>query len=58
MSLATLDEDQEPGVVKFLEALQFNLSGKEVSVNLDYPAADAIKFLQACEAKKKAEMGE
>jgi len=53
MSLATLDEDQDPGVVQFIESLQFNLSGKEVSVTLDYPAADAVKFLQACEAKKK-----
>lgn len=54
VSLTVLDENQEPEVVKLAQSMQLAVSGKEVSVRLDYAADEAIKLLQHCEAKKKA----
>lgn len=55
VSLAMLDANQDPKVVQMVQAIQFSVSGKEVSLRLDYPAAEAIRLFLEAKSKKVAE---
>ena len=52
-SLVSLNEDADQWILAMASALKLGVNDNEVSVLLDYPAADAIRFFQERKKKEK-----
>lgn len=53
ISLVSLNEDADQWLLAMAAAVKLGVDGNQVSVNLDYPAADAIRFIQDRKNHKK-----
>jgi hypothetical protein len=53
ISLVSLNEDADQWILAMASALKLGVNDNEVSVLLDYPAADAIRFFQERKKKEK-----